>query len=151
MTAREMSLMIYAEYPRHVGREAALKAIEKAVARLVKDKDAKDPLEARRTLWRAAKAYSESPAGRNPDRSMIPHPATWFNRGSYMDDPSEWEITGGDNGKTGHSIDAARAAILEIEFEAQRDRGDARALRGPQTIEAGQGRLQGVRERSGEV
>ena len=24
------------------------------------------------------------------DRQFIPHPATWFNRGSYDDDPKEW-------------------------------------------------------------
>lgn len=92
MTARDINLMIYQAYPRHIAREAALKAIAQAVKRMVRDKDAPNDLEARRALWRAAKAYSESPAGRNPDRQLIPHPATWFNRGSYMDDPKEWEV-----------------------------------------------------------
>jgi hypothetical protein len=44
---------------------------------------------------------------------------------------------GGNKGKTGHSIDAAREAIAEIEYEAERDRADAGALRSAKTIEAG--------------
>ena len=28
------------------------------------------------------------------DRQFIPHPATWFNRGSYDDDPATWQRRG---------------------------------------------------------
>lgn len=92
LTFREIDLMIYQAYPRHIAREAALKAIGKAATRMVKDRDAATPLDARRAIWTATTAYANSPAGRNPDRQYIPMPATWFNRGSYLDDPKEWEV-----------------------------------------------------------
>lgn len=72
---------IYAAYPRKVGKQAALKAIAKAIktvgaARLlslVGDYD---------------KAVSRWP---EEDKKFIPHPATWFNQGRYDDDPKEWQ------------------------------------------------------------
>ncbi len=72
---------IYAAYPRKVGRQAALKAI-RAAARV------KTPT----ALLEAVKAYAEAvatwPIG---DRARyVPHPATWFNRGSYDDDRTTW-------------------------------------------------------------
>ncbi len=27
----------------------------------------------------------------NGDKQFIPHPATWYNRGSYDDDPETWK------------------------------------------------------------
>jgi hypothetical protein len=73
---------VYRAYPRKVAKGAALKAIEAALKRL----DSPNPVA---YLISKAKAFSESEAG-NRGR-FTPHPATWFNRSSYLDDPKEWE------------------------------------------------------------
>lgn len=74
---------IYSAYPRKVGRKAAINAIRSALR-------VKTPEQ----LLEAVKAYSEAvdrwPAS---ERNFVPHPATWFNRGSYDDDRSTWERT----------------------------------------------------------
>lgn len=85
---------IYACYPRRVGRDDALKAIARALksipAAILQEKT-KDYFEAM-MLWPAH------------DRQFIPYPATWFNRGSYNDDPREWACkpsAGGNQKKAG--------------------------------------------------
>jgi len=75
------ALEIYGSYPRKVARDAALKAIEK---RLDQGLDAQELLDA--TLAYAA-ATQRWEVG---DRQFIPHPATWFNAGSFADDQREW-------------------------------------------------------------
>lgn len=71
---------IYAAYPRKVGKQGAIKAIQKAIRDVGIDR-----------LLNDVKTYAEA-TSRWPaeDRQYIPHPATWFNRGSYEDDPKEW-------------------------------------------------------------
>ena len=96
-TESEQILAIYNAYPRKVGRLDAIKAIEKAVVYLVKQ-EGLTPLEARRTLYKVTVEYSRSPDGQNPDKTKIPHPATWYNRGSYLDDPQEWQHGGFNHG-----------------------------------------------------
>lgn len=72
---------IYSAYPRHVGRADAIRAIGKAI---------RSGVAAERLLERT-KAYASAVADWPEDRKQfIPHPATWFNRGSYDDDPSTW-------------------------------------------------------------
>lgn len=68
---------IYQAYPRHVGKQDAIRAIRKAM-RL------HDP------AWLLARVqlYARSPDGQAG--KFTPHPATWFNRGSYEDDDREW-------------------------------------------------------------
>jgi len=76
---------IYQAYPRKVGKKAALKAITAAL----KSSIIKVTPEALLTQTQAyAAAVATWPA---KDREFIPHPATWFNRGSYLDDPQEWQ------------------------------------------------------------
>ena len=73
---------IYAAYPRKQGRADALRAIAKAM---------RDGQTAERLLERA-QAYAAAVGRWNEhDRQFVPHPATWFNRGSYDDDPKTWE------------------------------------------------------------
>lgn len=79
---------IYKAYPRHVGRQSAIKAINKAALALRKA----DPgLFALGHLLDATKAYKAAtdswPAA---DKKFIPHPASWFNAGCYEDDRKEW-------------------------------------------------------------
>lgn len=76
---------IYDAYPRKVGKEAARRAIAKAVI-AVRDRGQADP-----HIWllERVKAFSESKAGRAG--KFCPHPATWFNAGRYDDDQAEWD------------------------------------------------------------
>lgn len=76
---------IYAFYPRKVGKVAALKAIRAACK-------AKPPAEIQSAVMAYAAAVAVWPA---QDRQFIPHPATWFSRGSYDDDPAAWARDGG--------------------------------------------------------
>lgn len=102
-------LCIYEEYPRKQGKGAAMKAIQKAVARLVKGEhgeSAMEPRQARILLFRAVQAFARSPAGAG---EFVPHPATWFNDSRYLDDRNTWN-SGGSNGKgkSSQTIDAGR-------------------------------------------
>lgn len=76
---------IYDAYPRKVGKRAALIAIEKALNRI----EGPGQVE---YLLRVTFEFGRSPAGNA--ESFTPHPATWFNRSSYNDDPKEWEKAG---------------------------------------------------------
>jgi hypothetical protein len=85
---------IYDKYPRKVGKIAALKSIEKAVAYLVREEKI-SALDARRYLYKKVANYAISAQGKQIDKTKIPHPTTFFNQGRYFDDPSEWQHVGG--------------------------------------------------------
>lgn len=72
---------IYALYPRKVGRAAALKAIEKAIA----SNPPQMVYERTKAYALAVQSWSEH------DQQFIPHPATWYNQERFHDDPSTWE------------------------------------------------------------
>jgi|SRR5665213_2408442 len=76
---------IYQAYPRKIKPRPAFKAIEEALGRI----DDPDPVGA---LLAIVKEYADSPAGNNG--CFTPHPASWFNAGSYLDDPEEWQKVG---------------------------------------------------------
>jgi hypothetical protein len=83
---------IYQAYPRKIGKAAALKAITHAL------KKTPHPANHPAVILRATKDYAAavtqwSPAQRytREGTDTVPHPATWFNRGSYLDDPREWQ------------------------------------------------------------
>lgn len=89
---------IYEQYPRKEGRRAALKAIEAALKRLVigeAPQAAMMPAEAKALLLQKVGSYACSPAGRNSDRTKIPHPTTWFNGSRYLDDEACWQLVSG--------------------------------------------------------
>lgn len=71
---------IYETYPRKQGKQDALKAIKAALV----DCSPERLLERTQAYAAATTNWSEA------DRKFIPHPATWYNRGSYDDDPAEW-------------------------------------------------------------
>lgn len=81
--------IIYALYPRKQGRKEALKAIGAAL----RVKTHPELLEATAAFAEATRAW---PAA---DLQFIPHPATWYNRGSYDDDRTNWIRKQQDNGK----------------------------------------------------
>lgn len=71
---------IYAAYPRKVARQDALKAISSAMKKVSAE-----------SLLEATNAYAAAVSKWSPeDRNFVPHPATWFNRGSYQDDRETW-------------------------------------------------------------
>ena len=73
---------IYNLYPRKIAKAGAIKAITKAI----KDTGNAAAIEA------ATKSYAKAVAAwPEDDKKFIPFPSTWFNRGSYEDDPGEWE------------------------------------------------------------
>jgi len=81
-------LDIYKAYPRQIARLDALKAIEKAVVRLMggeRDGTTLTRSYALATLMKAVAEYARSTCGK--EREFIPYPATWFNRGQYLDEP----------------------------------------------------------------
>lgn len=72
--------VIYDLYPRKVARKDALKAIETAM----KSRPAQ-------YLLAQTKAYAAAVAiWPEHERKYVPHPATWFNRESFDDDPVTW-------------------------------------------------------------
>lgn len=65
-------------YPRKVNKKAALKAWDNATK--------ETPAE---QIIGAAEMYAASDIAAAGE--FIPHPATWLNKGGYLDDPKEWE------------------------------------------------------------
>lgn len=85
---------IYQAYPRKVGKKDALKAIANAIKTLDQEKATRSQSPAA-TILEATKAYATAVATWPlKDRAYIPFPATWMNRGSYLDDPKEWARAG---------------------------------------------------------
>ena len=70
--------VIYAEYPRNVGKPDA---ILKIISALKKTKDFGK-------LLSRTKQYAQVTV--NKEKKFIPHPATWFNQERYNDNPDEW-------------------------------------------------------------
>lgn len=95
---------IYQAYPKHVGKIAALKAIEKAVRIIEQRHRVANELPSQESWDSAAawllarvKEYAASPKGQKPAKGQPdyrPHPATWFNAGRYDDDQSNWQDAG---------------------------------------------------------
>ena len=71
---------IYLAYPKHVGKQAALKAIAQALKTIPSAR-----------LLECSRAYAAAVATWPAEhRDFIPHPAKWFNDGRFDDDPGEW-------------------------------------------------------------
>jgi hypothetical protein len=82
---------IYDLYPRKVGRKIAIKSIKTAIDRLIGG-EAKLPMtreQAISGLMERTAKFAASPAGQNG--KFTPHPATWYNRSSYLDEAKEWQ------------------------------------------------------------
>lgn len=74
----EMANEIYQLYPRKEGKSKAIDSIKKALKKV-------DYQE----LFEAVTAYSVAMDG-YPDKTKIPHPATWFNQERWEDDRTMW-------------------------------------------------------------
>lgn len=109
---------IYEIYPRKEGRKKAIEAIEKAIKILIagrtsKPRPAMTKRAAEEFLFLAAEQYAASEAGRQPNKTKIPHPATWFNQERFDDDRANWKFIGND-GKRADKTDGNAAAIQQI-------------------------------------
>ncbi len=100
-----LALGIYSRYPRRVAQALALNAIGKAITLVAKagTTDAHPDFEgdeAAAAQWLGSRVdlYAQSAQARQPDKSKVPYPATWFNAGRYDDDPEEWRYVGTGNG-----------------------------------------------------
>jgi len=82
---------IYKSYSRHVGKRVALKAIHKAIARLIRGESGQPmmPNAAVEFLLEKSAQFARSAAGNRGH--LTPHPSTWFNQSRYLDDPREWQ------------------------------------------------------------
>ena len=91
---------IYQAYPKHVGKKAALKAIAQAC----KTNKPEHLLERTVSYSKDVSAWPDT------ERQFVPYPATWFNRGSYKDDPAEWQRSSdGDKANVSSNAYAGRA------------------------------------------
>jgi hypothetical protein len=86
----------YAAYPRKVGKQDASTAYGRAIARIATGRGL-SKTDAHLLLLETTSRYAVTPAGNAG--TFTPHPATWLNRGSYEDDPSEWTLKEPQNGK----------------------------------------------------
>jgi hypothetical protein len=81
---------VYAIFPKHVGRDDALRAITKALKNhpleylLDKTNQFREAVES----WPTSYRYFQDGGDR------CPHPTTWFNQGRFQDDPREWARKG---------------------------------------------------------
>lgn len=82
---------IYQAYPRHKDKIHALASIEKAVRRIISGEIGKKMTRNDAIFYLLGKTinFAQSFAGQRG--ALTPYPATWMNRGGYMDDPQEWE------------------------------------------------------------
>jgi len=94
---------LYRRYPKKVGKAEAFKAIGKAIVAVAKAGATDthpdfvgDEQAAAQWLGSRVDLYAQSAQARQPDKSKVPYPASWFNAGRYEDDEAEWNHTGGE-------------------------------------------------------
>lgn len=107
---------IYRAYPRHVGKVAALAAINKAIGRIGR-------ADAATWLLSTVQAFAKSNKGQSGQ--FCPHPATWMNQGRYDDDQAEWHRLSDPDG----SKRVARIEAPEGKYDGigEIDHGDGKA------------------------
>jgi hypothetical protein len=135
MAERSMlALGIYNRYPRKVAKAQALNAIGKAIALVAKagatdthPDFAGDEQAAAQWLGSRVDLYAQSAQARQPDKSKVPYPASWFNAGRYDDDTTQWEYVGFENGSRGQQqtpIVAQRPADQRLKDQLARYRAE---------------------------
>src|SRR6185437_7486439 len=142
--------LIYADYPRKVGRADALKSIGKAIGKIQKQFDLAEN-EAAEYLHKAVLEYAKSPAGNRGN--YTPHPATWMNQERWNDDRAEWyrseEVSSGKQQTYAQrnqqsvidAVRAANAADSGVDSQGTGTAGDPiRPVPYPRTIDAVQPR-----------
>lgn len=102
---------LYQLYPKHLEPIAAKKAIAKAIQRLTTEREYRGEnlpeIQVLAGLKTRVMQYAESRQGK---KEFTPYPATWFNKGRYLEDPEEWYDD--KTSKTEERVSKNRAAIL---------------------------------------
>ena len=111
-SANETALMaifqkFYVEYPKHVGRGAAIRALRGALKIATADE-----------IIGGAKKLAAGCRENRTDFKYIPHPATWLNQQRWLDYPGVVEPEG---------VIAARVEQMRAGLERARARGDRKA------------------------
>jgi hypothetical protein len=121
---------LYSRYPRKIAKDAAFKAIEKAIVLAAKHDFPGDEKAAADWLGSRVDLYARSPQAHQPDKSKVPYPASWFNGARYDDDEAEWSFVVGANKST------ARAEVIR---NSEQDPGFTEVLSRPDPawVEAG--------------
>lgn len=83
---------IYEAYPRHEGRGAAIKAIEKAMR--TSDLSPSGLLNAVKEYATAVKAWPQTARFTTDGRSLVPLCSTWMNQERWTDDRATWQRGG---------------------------------------------------------
>jgi hypothetical protein len=83
--------MFWQAYPKKVGKLAALKSFDKAVAKNFEKPNQAARIQFAYLLAEKAKAQSETLDWLKEDGKFIPHPATWLNQGRWMDETKKPE------------------------------------------------------------
>jgi len=78
---------IYAAYPRHEGRGAALKAISKAMGKIA----ATDLLQATKDYAAAVRTWAPTVRYTAAGSDTVPMPTTFFNQERWTDDRQSWQ------------------------------------------------------------
>ena len=118
---------IYARYPRNVARGPALAAIRKAIGRLETGEGGQPMSVADAVAFLVARteSFADSPLGKRPDKSKIPHPATWFNQQRYLDDSEAWQHVSETYQQPNPNGSAARAERCRATWDRERIRPDS--------------------------
>lgn len=99
---------LYELYPKKIGKEAAIKAIEKALK-----------MKTFEQLLLALQCYVRKISREGTDPQFIPHPATWFNQGRYDDEEfqPDYEVKNGShaNGSRPRQAGAGNQRIVSDE------------------------------------
>ncbi len=105
--SRQQAEAVYAEYPRKVGKEEALKSIGRLIASKKKTFD---------ELLSITKIFAQSKLGKGEGYHDAWHPATFYNQGHYDDDQTEWNKTATQNGHPPHKSRASSLmTVSELE------------------------------------
>lgn len=102
---------IYQEYPRKVGKAAALTKIRTSLKELNDVEGINNPV---KWLRSKVKEFADSPKGQAGQ--YCPYPATWFNQSRYLDDTQEWQVKQQENGHSSNGIRKTRGDRQEEQF-----------------------------------
>jgi hypothetical protein len=112
---------IYKAYPRRVGKGDAIPAIKKALECIIKGEYQGNEVTAEEAiagLKNRVIMFAQSAAGHKG--AYTPHPASWFNKKRYLDDPKEWEDHGNGEINKAERRQADNLAALDIAFPVGR-------------------------------
>jgi hypothetical protein len=123
----------YSKYPRKIQKKQASKSFIKASLEHAREHKC-SATDSGEFIATRADEFSAVLTRAHADKKFIPYPATWLNRGGFMDDPSEWAVqaaftTNGSNGN-GNGQHTSKADRKAADISATTDRvfGSPRAV-----------------------